>query len=538
MLLQDLKHDKEAWLELVRDHCEHDLEAFSVIFFPHYCRFSFNQFHKDCFEYYKENKRNTRRMDGAPRGYAKSTIKTLIKPIHDLCYGYEKYILFISATNTQAIQKLKDIRREILSNDLLADAYGVQFPNKNPGAEAFEVFIKDSGVQLQAVGAGTEIRGLRYGAYRPTKIILDDVEDSEEIFNEELREKTKDWFSEVVSNLGDVGTNIEVVGTILHRDSLLMKIARNPSYESKIYKAIISWATRTDLWDNWKAIYTELENENRALDADKYFQDNKEAMMEGVEVLWPEKEPYHVLMKEMVEKGQRAFMKEKQNAPLPSDEALFDVIHWYREDKERGGLVIEKSGAFIPYKDLYAFGACDPATGESRSKSNGKLDFTCIVSGYKDTKGRLFVHRDYTKRVRPNVYIAQIFEHYLEMKYDKFAIEYNLYRNLLLENILREKKKIEAERKKNGIGDWGIQVPFYEIEQRDKKEKRIFTLEPKINNGWILFNRTLSMDFMQMIEEFPSGDHDDAPDALEMLWSLANNRYKAEGVKLDPMGSR
>ena len=475
-------------------------------------------------------------MDGAPRGYAKSTIKTFFKPIHDLCYGNEKYILFISATKPQAIQKLKDIRRELLGNDFLVDVYGINFPSKKLGAESFEAFSESGSLLLQAVGAGTEMRGFRYGESRPTKIILDDAEDSEEIHNEALREKVRDWFYEVVSSLGDVGTNIEVVGTILHRDSLLMRLLKNPSYTSKIYKSVISWADREDLWDKWRQIYTNLDNESRGPDADKYFEDNKDEMLKGTEVLWPEKEPYKDLMKEMVEKGKRAFMKEKQNAPLSSDEALFENIHWYRETKE--GLVIEKTNQLIPYKDLYAYGAMDPATGESKAKNKSKLDFTCIVSGYKDLKGRLFVHRDYTKRVRPTVYITKVFEHYLEMKYEKFAIEYNLYRNLLLENVLREKKRIEEERKKEGVSDWGVKVPFYEIEQRDKKEKRIFTLEPKVNHGWILFNRTLSMEFMQMIEEFPASDHDDAPDALEMLWSLANNRYESKAINLNPMGSR
>lgn len=475
-------------------------------------------------------------MDGAPRGYAKSTVKTLFKPLHDICYGNEKYILFISATKPQAIQKLKDIRREILNNNLLFDVYGVQFPNRAPGAEAFEVVTQKHNIQLQAVGAGTEMRGIRFGESRPTKIIIDDVEDSEEIHNEELRQKVRDWYFEVVSSLGDVGTNIEVVGTVLHRDSLLMHLQRNPAYTSKIYKSIIHWSDRQDLWDKWRQIYINLDDPERAENAFQFFKQHEADMVRGTEVLWPEKEPYYHLMKELVEKGQRAFMKEKQNAPLPSDEALFEELWFYRETKD--GLLIEKTGAVIPYKDLYAYGAMDPATGESKSKNTGKLDYTCIVSGYKDLKGRLFVHRDYTKRVRPNVYINAIFEHHFEMKYEKFAVEYNLYRNLLLENILREKKRREDERKKSGERDWGIKVPFYEIEQREKKEKRIFTLEPKINNGWILFNRTLSMDFMQMIEEFPSGDHDDAPDALEMLWSLTNNRYESRPVALDPMGSR
>lgn len=536
--MDELGTDKEAIAQVTREACEHDLELFCQVFFPHYCRFDFNQFHRDCFDFYAKGQRNVRRMDGAPRGYAKSTVKTLFKPIHDICYGNEKYILFISATKPQATQKLKDIRRELLSNSVLSDTYGIHFSNKKLGAESFEVHCEGNSVLLQAVGAGTEMRGFRYGESRPTKIILDDVEDSEEIHNEELREKVKDWFYEVVSKLGDVGTNIEIVGTVLHRDSLLMKLQKNPAYTSKIYKAVISWAENQDLWEQWKKIYTNVDNDNRANDAEAFFLANRAEMLKGTRVLWPEKEPYYALMKEMVETGQRAFMKEKQNSPLPSDEALFDRVHWYREDKDRGGIVIESNGAFVPYKDLYAYGAMDPATGESRSKNSGKLDFTCILSGYKDTKGRLFVHRDFTKRMKPNVYISQIFEHHLEMDYEKFAVEYNLYRNLLLENIMREKKRIEDERKKAGVSDWGIKVPFYEIEQREKKDKRIFTLEPKINNGWILFNRTLSMEFMQMVEEFPNGDHDDGPDALEMLWSLCNNRYESKPVSLNPMGSR
>ena len=125
------------------------------------------------------------------------------------------------------------------------------------------------------------------------------------------------------------------------------------------------------------------------------------------------------------------------------------------------------------------------------------------------------------------------------MKLEKFAIETNLYRNLLIENIIREKKRLEAARKREGIKDWGIKVPFYDVENRDKKEKRIFTLEPKVNNGWILFNRTLGMEFMEMLENFPSKDvHDDGPDALEMLWGLINNRYKPSPMNIDAMGRR
>jgi len=415
----------------------------------------------------------------------------------------------------------------------------MHFTTKNPGSESFIVVSGDQEIFCHAVGAGTETRGIRFREHRPTKIIVDDVEDSEEVENEEIREKLANWYFEVVSNLGSENTNIEVVGTILHRQSLLKRLQKNPAYTSNTYKAVISWAEDKKLWNAWAKIYKDLENDDRALDAEKFFNKNKAALLKGSKVLWPEKESYEYLMKEMVEKGKRAFMKEKQNSPQPSDEALFDRIHWYYEDEQRGGIVIEKTKTFYSYTDLLAYGVIDPATGDSKSKNKSKLDFTCILGGLQDPKGRLLVHRDWTKRARPTLYLAQIFEMQELLDFEKFAVETNLYRGLLIENLAREKKKRENARRKLGVKNWGIKVPFYEIENREKKEKRIFTLEPKVNNGWILFNRNLSMEFIDQIEQFPSkAAHDDGPDALEMLWGLVNNRYKPAPISIDAQGER
>ena len=531
--------DSEAARRAIYYRGENDFEFFCDYFFPHYTKQDWNKFHRDCFEDYKVPQRGIKRCDCAPRGYAKSTLKTLFKPLHDICYRLEKYLLFISATKPQALGKLKDIRSELLVNDELLSVYNLHFTNKNPGSENFIVFSEGKEIYCHAVGAGTETRGIRFRENRPTKIILDDVENSEEVNNEEIREKVIDWFFDVVSNLGSTDTNIEVVGTILHRQSLLKKLQKNPAYKSRLYKAVISWATNRKLWNKWRKIYSNLEDENRDASSNKFFQKNQTAMLKGVKVLWPERESYLYLMKELVEKGKRSFMKEKQNSPQPSDEALFDQIHWYYEDEKRGGVVIEKTGTFYSYKDLLSYGSIDPATGKTKAKTKSKLDYTCILGGLKDPKGRLLIHRDWTKRARPSLYLPEIFEMNEEMNFEKFVVETNLYRGLLIENLSKEKRKREYARKKSGLKNWGIKVPFYEIENREKKESRIYTLEPKVNNGWILFNRNLSVVFMDQIEQFPSTDaHDDGPDSLEMLWSLVTNRYKASTIDIDPVGRK
>jgi predicted phage terminase large subunit-like protein len=537
------------WLELKNDsedaaedffylRCATDLELFTVSYFPHYCQYPFNQFHRDDFDSISFGERAIRRVRAAPRGYAKSTLKALIKPVHDVCYGLESFIVVISNTQDQANAKLKDIRTEVLTNAALISDYGIHFPRKNPGETSYEVHCNGHKTKFQAFGAGVEIRGIRYGSERPSKIVCDDSEHSDEVHNEELRQKYEDWYFQVVSNIGNERTNIEFIGTVLHNESLLVHLLRNPAYDGKLYKAVISWSEREDLWEKWRSIYTNLDNPNRLPESDCFYKENEPEMMRGAKVLWPEKESYLWLMKEMVEKGKRNFLKEKQNEPVTVDDALFEKIHWYKEvDK---GIIVESTGAFVPWEYLKhaAYGTLDPATGQTRAKRGKGGDYSVILTGFQDPKGRLLVHHDWTKRAPPTSYITELFELHDQFNYSKFGVETNLYRNLLLPNIIAEKKRREQERKDKKVISYEIKLPFYDIENTDNKEKRIYTLEPKVTHGWILFNRGLSKTFMNMIEAFPKADHDDGPDCLEMLWSLMNNRYKASTLSVQPMGGR
>jgi predicted phage terminase large subunit-like protein len=512
--------------------CATDLRLFARIYFPHYCRIPFNDFHEDLFLSWKYGERKVRRLRGAPRGYAKSTFVSLIKPIHDICYGLEKFIVLLSNTKSQATGKLKDIRNELLTNDRLVRDYNIVFAKSVPAETNFIVGSLNGQVALSAYGAGAEIRGIRFNQHRPTKVICDDVEHSEEVFNEEIRNKYESWFLEVISKMGDEKTNIEFVGTVLHPKSLLKKVEANPSYESKVYKAVISWADNQELWNMWRKIYTDLDNQDRVADSDAFFEANKEKMLQGTKVLWPDKEPYVDLMKELVESGRRAFMKEKQNSPLGADDTVFEELQYYRESDK--GIIIERSGAFIPWEHLQGrcIGVLDPSTGQVRAK-RGKLgDYTCILVCYMDPRGRLLVHLDWTKRFAPTKYISEIFELHDKYHFEKFGVETNLYRNLLVPNIIAERKRREE------LSGKSVKIPFYDIDNIENKEKRIYTLEPKVSHGWILFNRGLSQEFISQVLEFPHADHDDCPDALEMAWGLMNNRYQPSPLSVEAMAER
>ena len=521
----EIDQAKKDWATAIYYRCATDLELFALVFFAHYCKYEFNAFHRDTFSDYAYGERNVRRASCAPRGFAKSTLKVLIKPIHDVCYKLEKFIVIISNTEAQTVQKLKDIQTEFITNDLLIAVFGKLIQGRKVGSTDFIAVNGTHQCRFLALGSGTEMRGIRFGDVRPTKIILDDVEHSEEVNNESIRDKMSNWYKDVVSKIGDGETNMEIVGTILHQKSLLVELLKNPVYKSRSYKAIISWSERKDLWDQWTEIYIDLDDDSRQEKAREFYETNKDEMLKGVEVLWPDKEPYYKLQEEIIESGMRSFMKEKQNEPQSDAEKIFapENIWWFRETPQ--GLLILKNNTLIPNNVLTAYGAIDPATGQTKASNSKKADFTSIISGYTDTKKRLFVHDVYLKRVAPTQFIQKIFELYEKYKYYKFGVETNLFRNLLLQNIKDEQVRVEKEQKKI------VSVKFYDIDLHENKEKRIYTLEPKVFHGHILFNETLKDTiFMDQLFDFPKGSFDDGPDSLEMLYGLVNNKYAIGGL--------
>jgi predicted phage terminase large subunit-like protein len=526
----DLPKQDDVYKKTIYERCKTDLDLFSYLFFPHYCTHENNQFHKDYDEISSIIVRGYRRAWAAPRGSAKSVKAVLIKSIHDACYGLEQFILIVSNTDPLAAQKLKDIRDEILSNDRLKDFYGIHFKTKKPGETAFIVHCQKFRTYFMAVGRGAQIRGVRFGPHRPTKIICDDLEHSEKVYSEKQREKTENYFREDIGKVGNEKTNIEVIGTILHRESLLSGLLKNPAYQSKKYQSIIQWPERKDLWDQWEKIYMNLQDNNRLESSNLYYQDHEAEMLQGSLVLWPEKEPLIHLMKEILEIGKRSFMKEKQNDPLGADDRVFENMYWYRE--VTGGIQIEETGEIIKWEVLInkCYGALDPCTGQSKVSKNKMPDFASIVTAYHEPKGRILIHHDWTKRKPPTQQIDQIFELHDKYQYEKFAVETNLYRELLLPNIIDEKKRREA--KTNKI----IRIPFYDIVNTENKDKRIHRLEPKVAHKWILFNRALSHEFINQFEEYPHGDHDDCPDCVEMIYNLIHNRYKVSGLSISANG--
>ncbi len=66
----------------------------------------------------------------------------------------------------------------------------------------------------------------------------------------------------------------------------------------------------------------------------------------------------------------------------------------------------------------------------------------------------------------------------------------------------------------------GVAFPGVPITQSTDKAMRIISLQPHFKNGLIRLHRSQSV-LVEQLKFWPEADHDDGPDALEMLQNLA-----------------
>lgn len=433
-------------------------------------------------------------VKAAPRGNAKSTIVSFVTVIWCAVYRKKKYILLISDTSSQANDFLLAIKQEFEDNDLLVGDFGSMqgliWTNSD--------IILSNGIRIQAFGAGKKIRGRRHMQYRPDLVIGDDLENDENVESVDQRKKMFSWWTKAVSKAGDERTDFIVIGTIIHSDSLLAKLLKNPVYKAKKYQAIIKWST-SPLWDEWERILVNLGNTNAITDAEVFYKEHEAEMLEGTEVLWPEKEPYYNLMLQLISDGPASFSSEKQNEPLADEDRRFhpDWIKYYDQSELMG-------------KHMFVVGYCDPSLG----KKGG--DMSAIISLGMDDNGQVYVlDADLGKR-HPDVIIETVVVKHEIFHYDVFGTEEVAFQEYFEDSLKKRMEEITRKDNRMALTIRGIKV-------HSDKILRIESLQPDVKSGRIKFRRD-QQNLIQQLVNFPLADYDDGPDALEGAMRLLGRR--------------
>ena len=495
-----------------------DFLKFREQYFAHYHKVPDGVMQKELSEllYKASTVRGSKLAIAAPRGFAKSTIVSLEYVIYCICYKLEDFIVIISNTADQATGFLNDVKQELQTNELLIrDFPDVCEVGTRPGPPRWtqREIVTRNNVKILGLGTGQQLRGRRNRQARPTLIILDDIENDESAQNPDNYYKLEDWLTKAVLKAGSAVTNIVFVGTIHHFGSLLARFTDSkqfPGWKSKIFRSVISWAERSELWQTWQNIFRHKEgygDESGPEAARRFFETNEKDMLKGTEVLWPERKSYYELMVMRETEGAVSFDSEMQNMPVNPRDCFFKVedLHYWDDVCKTEEELLRALG-----DDVFFFGACDPSMG----RDNKNSDYSAIITLAKDTKtGAIYVLDADVERRLPDKTIEAILFYQGRRRYRKFGFEANNFQEFMAMELA---KRSEAS---------GTYLKIEEIKHSSDKRARIEAMQPLVNSGTIRFSRKHRI-LLEQMKYFPKGAHDDAVDALEMAAKLAMTSRK------------
>ena len=158
-----------------------------------------------------------------------------------------------------------------------------------------------------------------------------------------------------------------------------------------------------------------------------------------------------------------------------------------------------------PNRDWVFFGACDPSMGK-RKRTNDPS--ATLVGGFDRAHGVLDVVEADIARKHPNKIITDVIEFQREYGCLVFVIEIVQFQEFFKDELV--KRSAAA----------GVPVPARGVIPHTDKSLRIESLAPHVRNGLIRLHRDQTTLFNQL-RFWPEADHDDGPDALNMLWAAA-----------------
>lgn len=455
----------------------------------------------------------------APTGHAKSTHMSFAEPVRDIAYGLEKFMIIFQASADLAEDLTTAIKLEFEENARLIADFGLKV--KKAGSSYDDFVINDC--RVLARGRGQKIRGLKHKQYRPTKVVLDDVE-GEEVENPEQRKKTLKWIlSDVRSRLDPKRSKMFIIGTILHEDSVLAQLTdprKNKKWVKRVYRAIVPCAAQGTghraQGETLEPCAFNLAPEKVCWPLESPFDEEMDLIPEKLaaidaecEALWPARWSLVKLLEEWAVMGTYFFGRDYMNVSNDAENQAFreSYIRWFDGD------LVPRPARLASY--------CDPSVGK-----NKKSDLTSQVIGGRTADGFIDVWDAVIKRMPPPDEVAMLF---------RTAQQYDLYDMGFEDNVFATVVVFWVHDKAKETGHY---IPVRGITQTGNKEQRILSISPLVEHGTIRFNR--NSPGVRMLVDYLLGwpkTNDDPPDALEGLVGVVKSAtaidFQSSGEKRD-----
>ncbi len=475
----------------------------------------------------------------APRGSAKTTCCAVWYPLWRICFKSfqlaegvpeEKFILIISRNQTMAKGILENLKRLTENENIVRD-----FGNLSGRVWKKDECETANGVAVRVLGRKQSPRGALVAGKRPSLVVVDDLEDPKRCLNPDLREEDADWFFSDIMFASDIGGNLNVIyaDTVKHPDSLSMRLTQTPGWNKVHFKAILDpedlyHPTHEHLWKGWDAIYSDLslDDAEREAKADEFYNAHEEQLNAGVTALWPEELSYLKVRKMIAERGYHYTLRELQNIARDPSMSLFDIENAMTFEVVDAGLK-RGDGRIVEWHQIGGFTTYIDTMGGRDAQQNS---YACaVVVVWEPLPGGRKSHPDSLAGV--NAYVldcwmgkagrAEQFENGILKHQRSDAV---LYRAVPKSYFVAEERpdpdrsiRTSYDNVFNALKEeLKFEKPLVYHPQTQNKEERIANLEPPIKNGWLAFNKVgLPSEFWKQMREFPTSEHNDAPDAVQ-----------------------
>lgn len=348
-------------------------------------------------------------------------------------------------------------------------------------SDLFEI-VGRRGVYRSA-GVGGGITGMG-GSW----LIVDDpVKNREEADSASYRQSTWDWYTSTLSTRQEADARILVVMTRWHTEDLAGKLL-----------ALAQAEAGADQWDliNLPAIAPA---EPAAYDQRTHGQ-----------ALWPERFDLPDLERMKASIGDYQWSALYQQQPRSGG-----GTEW-PDDYFGKGIWFDDWPNTITAKTI----AVDPSKGRDGRQG----DYSAIVMLGRDRDGTLYVEADLARRTSEAIIDATL-EHQRSFQATAVVVEANQFQELLAVQL--------SERARNA----GMPIPVVPLHNSVNKAVRIRRLGPYLGQGTIRFKAGSpgTKLLVDQLRDFPTADHDDGPDSLEMALRVMieqfNGRQTAAPVR-------
>lgn len=481
----ELKDIKNSELNEILVESYRSTKILAKVFFPERFSSQFSKLHDQIFDIIDSGA--PRVAIAAPRGIGKTSIVGLALAGKRILFQDSKFLPYVSNSFDSAVLQTENLKIELSSNQLVKHCFG--YIRTTGGDYLDRTFSKKSWIarfQEDAVGtlvyprgSGQQIRGLIYRNARPDFFIIDDLEDTETIENEEIRRKRETWFfADLMKAVSRVDRKWRVVyiDTLKHEDSLLQKLLNSKDWES----------LRLELCDD------ELNsNAPEFVSTEQIKLEHAQHKNDG-----------------MLD----VFYREYRNIAISTEDAVFkqERFKYYIENGDQ--LLVYEPGKVEPEKIaarlLTNIIIVDPAKTEKLESA----DSAVLAIGIDRGTRRIFVRNVIAGKFSPTTLLDHMFSQVLLYKAMVLGVEVTGLESWI-------SQPIENEMRVRSI------FPIYHpiSASGSKKKERVASLSSYYNLGYIYHNKTCCQKLESQLTMFPRSKLWDVMDGLSHLVKILDD---------------